>query len=67
MRESKAMHFLDLSDAIAVRSLFSVPLSLILSMPFKQVKTVSDLEYLSGGELFMQLEREGIFMDDMAW
>ncbi len=25
------------------------------------------LEYLSGGELFMQLEREGIFMDDMAW
>ncbi|CAF3065245.1 unnamed protein product [Rotaria sp. Silwood2] len=24
------------------------------------------LEYLSGGELFMQLEREGIFMDDMA-
>ncbi|CAF1107047.1 unnamed protein product [Didymodactylos carnosus] len=25
------------------------------------------LEYLSGGELFMQLEREGIFMEDMAW
>lgn len=25
------------------------------------------LEYLSGGELFMQLEREGIFSDDMAW
>lgn len=25
------------------------------------------LEYLSGGELFMQLEREGIFLDDMAW
>lgn len=25
------------------------------------------LEYLSGGELFMQLEKEGIFMDDMAW
>lgn len=24
------------------------------------------LEYLSGGELFMQLEREGIFMEDMA-
>ncbi|CAF3911039.1 unnamed protein product [Rotaria sordida] len=24
------------------------------------------LEYLSGGELFMQLEREGIFSDDMA-
>ncbi|CAF1351326.1 unnamed protein product [Adineta ricciae] len=24
------------------------------------------LEYLSGGELFMQLEREGIFMDEMA-
>jgi len=24
------------------------------------------LEYLSGGELFMQLEREGIFLDDMA-
>ncbi|KAK1331270.1 hypothetical protein QTO34_009221 [Cnephaeus nilssonii] len=25
------------------------------------------LEYLSGGELFMQLEREGIFMEDTAW
>lgn len=25
------------------------------------------LEYLSGGELFMHLEREGIFMEDMAW
>ncbi|CAF0879636.1 unnamed protein product [Adineta steineri] len=25
------------------------------------------LEYLSGGELFMQLEREGIFSDDIAW
>jgi serine/threonine protein kinase len=24
------------------------------------------LEYLSGGELFMQLEKEGIFMEDMA-
>ena len=24
------------------------------------------LEYLSGGELFMQLEREGIFMEDTA-
>ena len=24
------------------------------------------LEYLSGGELFMQLEREGIFSDDIA-
>jgi p70 ribosomal S6 kinase len=25
------------------------------------------LEYLSGGELFMQLEREGVFLDDTAW
>ncbi|CAF0962397.1 unnamed protein product [Adineta ricciae] len=25
------------------------------------------LEYLSGGELFMQLEREQIFSDDVAW
>jgi len=25
------------------------------------------LEYLCGGELFMQLEREGIFMEDTAW
>lgn len=25
------------------------------------------LEYLPGGELFMQLEREGIFMEDTAW
>jgi len=25
------------------------------------------LEYLGGGELFMQLEREGIFMEDTAW
>lgn len=25
------------------------------------------LEYLSGGELFMHLEREGIFMEDTAW
>ncbi|XP_061628106.1 ribosomal protein S6 kinase beta-2-like isoform X2 [Phyllopteryx taeniolatus] len=25
------------------------------------------LEYLSGGELFMQLEKEGIFMEDTAW
>ena len=25
------------------------------------------LEYLSGGELFMQLEREGVFSDDIAW
>ena len=24
------------------------------------------LEYLPGGELFMQLEREGIFMEDTA-
>jgi len=24
------------------------------------------LEYLCGGELFMQLEREGIFMEDTA-
>lgn len=25
------------------------------------------LEYLSGGELFMHLEREGIFLEDTAW
>ena len=25
------------------------------------------MEYLPGGELFMQLEREGIFMEDTAW
>jgi p70 ribosomal S6 kinase len=25
------------------------------------------LEYLSGGELFMQLEREGVFSDGIAW
>ena len=37
MRQSKPMHALDLPD-VAVRSLrFSVPLSSILSMPFKQV------------------------------
>lgn len=25
------------------------------------------LEYLSGGELFMHLEREGIFLEDTTW
>lgn len=25
------------------------------------------LEYLSGGELFTHLEREGIFLEDTAW
>ena len=25
------------------------------------------MEYLSGGELFMQLEREGIFLEETAW
>lgn len=25
------------------------------------------LEYLAGGELFMQLEREGIFSEETAW
>lgn len=25
------------------------------------------MEYLSGGELFMHLEREGIFLEDVAW
>lgn len=25
------------------------------------------LEYLSGGELFIHLEREGIFLEDTTW
>ncbi|KAL1466470.1 hypothetical protein MTO96_026708, partial [Rhipicephalus appendiculatus] len=37
------------------------------SMPSKRVvSSTSFLDYLSGGELFMHLEREGIFLEDTA-
>ena len=44
------------------------PLMTLSKKNFKQTKgkLYLILEYLSGGELFMHLEREGIFLEDTA-
>lgn len=54
----------------------NLPISLYLQHPFivelvyafqTDGKLYLILEYLSGGELFMHLEREGIFLEDTTW
>lgn len=50
------------------RTFFQCPFIVDLMYAFQTGgKLYLILEYLSGGELFMQLEREQIFSDDVAW